>query len=100
MKAATQMKREHEFYKGKLLINEHVTAQRLYQGVEAVYKYGCKACHNDAQFPPKGLCGGCQVNAAEYNATKMWADIKAWKPLINEESIPPTSHDGSKMDEN
>jgi hypothetical protein len=72
-----------KLFKGSLILDpHHLTAQRLYQGVEAVYKYGCKACGNDAQYPPKGLCPGCEAEGRKFHSPH-WAAIKAWQPLIN-----------------
>ena len=67
-----------QFYDKKLIINEkYITAQRLYQGLDAVFRFGCRCCSTDGHFTPSGFCGECVTGAGAYVSDKVWQAVSA-----------------------
>ena len=51
---------------------QYISNSRKYQGVNAVYCYGCKCCDALGRFGPKGMCAGCASLARVYKDEKAW----------------------------
>ena len=59
-----------------LIWNEkYISNPRKYQGVHALFMYGCRGCGDIARYTGKGLCPECNTKASTYNNKLIWETV-------------------------
>ena len=60
-----------EFYPGLILNESFVTTERLYLGVQPLFRYGCVTCHNEGYFGNKlSCCEACLRKMESHDASE------------------------------
>ena len=61
----------------ELMLNPaYLVSERLYAGVQTVYRYGCRTCHQLGQFGNKlGICLECIVGMDDFALQDKWNDF-------------------------
>ena len=66
----------------------YLTTDRLYAGVQLVFRYGCRTCDRLGRFDsPLGICDGCVQLMDGYNGAEKWESFLRSLPPVP----PPTS---------
>ena len=66
-----------EFYLGLILNESFVTTERLYLGVQPLFRYGCVTCHNEGHFVNKlSCCEACLRKMESHDASEKLERIK------------------------
>ena len=65
---------DHHYAESMLLNADYLTSDRMYAGIQSVFRYGCRTCDRKGQFPrPLGLCQTCIEQIGPYHGAEKWA---------------------------
>ena len=72
------------YYESRMLLNaEYFTNQRMYAGIQSVFRYGCRTCDVEGKFVrPLSICAACVKKMGKYKGEEKWEDFVR--------SLPPT----------
>ena len=74
---------DHHYESSMLLNAEYFTNQRMYAGIQSVFRYGCRTCEVEGKFVrPLSICAACVEKMGKYKGQEKWEDFVR--------SLPPT----------
>ena len=79
------------YYESSMLLNaEYFTNQRMYAGIQSVFRYGCRTCDVEGKFVRAlSICAACVEKMGKYKGQEKWEDFR---PLPSPDSWAPASH--------